>query len=287
MTRRNWADIEREAEVLARRARRAASGAVAAEMVAHAKGREFKDDGGSYDWTTAGGRAPSIGPMGTGINADEQQVFEFDARRYLCREGDPCLVANVAVRLASGQIDVSGNDISDVFMRVRYGSDNHGPLSVADFDLIDGVSVPILGRLANFSVVYPKMGTLQIPVEQPLLDISISIGVGDGQSGGTRGARRTIKVGDVGNGQTGPAAGPLPIPNFAVSAVYASNDTTTGATLQQTLSPINGSTVIALSVMSKVVEQSVAIIPGARGFSVNASQAALTRPVVVFLLDMA
>jgi hypothetical protein len=292
-----WARREAQAEEVRRRLMLAFKGAQGQEMVASARGLPFEvPQCGPGDAFEAGGRIPSAGPLGgLGYNDQppvvEQPICEWQANSELCRFGDPSFVASISVRIATGADNAPNNpqdstttDWSTAFVRVQFGSDNHGPFSTLDFDVMNGTSVPLIGRRARFALCYPvNAGSQQAPITQPLLDVSVSIGVNPGNSAGVRGARKTQIIGDVQQNATSQI---VPIPPYASSFFYMSNDATAQVTQNQTNSPVAGSAIVATSAIGKFENLAVPVGTGARGASVTAP-AALTRVRLVFLLNPA
>ena len=196
------------------------------------------------------------------------------------------LACSVNVKLSTGltgAVDVAGNDISDAFLTVEFGGGD-SDLSVFDMDLIDGTSFPAIGQL-NVYLNYPIVTGQQVPIVQPNLDISISVGTGCVGAQGAIGCRRTIKVGSLGNNA---ASAVIPIPKFAVQAVYA-NATVGVATAQfdQVISTANGAPVISSVLLGKTQAGCVPIINGARGFIVTSTQGATTLNAIIFDLSPA
>lgn len=205
----------------------------------------------------------------------------------LSREESYGLALSVNVKPSTGLtgfVDAANVDISDAFLTVEFGG-GESDLSVFDMDLIDGTSFPALGE-CNIYLNYPILvQNPQAPVIQPPLDISITVGTGCVGAQGAIGCRRTIKVGDlINNG----ASNVLPIPKFAVQAVYA--NTTIGvatAEFDQTIATVNGSAVISRVLLGKTQASMVPIINGARGFLLVSSQGATTGNAVIFDLSPA
>jgi len=197
------------------------------------------------------------------------------------------LVCSVNVKPSTGLtgfVDAANVDISDAFLTIEFGGGD-SDLSVFDMDLVDGVSFPAIGQI-NVFLNYPILvQNPQSPVVQPPLDISISVGKGCVGAQAALGCRRTIKVGGLGNNA---ASNVLPIPKFAVQAIYA-NTTIGVATAQfdQTISTANGSAVISTILLGKTQASCVPIINGARGFIVTSTQGATTGNAIIFELSPA
>jgi hypothetical protein len=277
-------------------------------------GRDLDEDPMFGDAFEAGGVAPCLIPQGgtdpgTSPRAIQcpvggYELFEWSAKStYYCErcervatiesgrcqrcngacrraEDDWVVVANVAFRLSAGQADVGTNDVSDAFLVVTFGADNHGPRSSMAVDLMNGVGVPIVGRRAQFTVFYPL--TSVNGATQPAIYVSVSIGISVGGGAGTKSPRRTVKIGDLQNNATSAVQA---IPPFAASAAYTSHDATVAATLNQLVAPLNGAAPIADSPLNKLDSADALVANGARGFTLTASGGALTRAAVVFFLD--
>jgi hypothetical protein len=177
-------------------------------------------------------------------------------------------------------------DWSDAFVQVSYGSSSGcNDAQTVDVDLMDGTALGLVARDATFAVSYP---TPQSPdpagLVQPIIDVSISIGIGSlGSGAGVRSARRTVKIGNIGNQGAGGTSGVLPIPRYAHSAIFSSADNLTTATMNQLRAPIAGSDNLSIVALGKQEGNAVPIYPGARGFTLTTATQATTA-AVIFLL---
>src|SRR5258708_19172528 len=160
-------------------------------------------------------------------------------------------------------------DWSDAFLHVVWGSGSGATDDAEmDIDLINGTSFSLIARDAQFYIHYP-IPTSPVPagLVQPVIDVSISVGIGDLGSGtGVRSARRTVKVGNTTGGN---ASGQLAIPRFAHGAILASQDATAGATLTQQRSPVTAGDTLSVATIQKQEYQSIPAFTGARGFNVT------------------
>lgn len=215
-----------------------------------------------------GGAQSNLGPK-----AERQ----FIARVCQSRNRDESfgLVCSVNVKLSGSAADIAANNISDAFLEVDFGGGDSDSSAFA-MDLIDGCSFPAIGE-CNVFLNYPINGA----VTQPPLDISVSVGKLEVGAQAALGCRRTIKA----PAELGVSA-ILPIPKFAVQAVYA-NTTVATATAQfdQLRAPIAGAVVLSSLNLGKTQATSVPIINGARAFQLTAANS--TGDAVIFNLSPA
>lgn len=202
----------------------------------------------------------------------------------------PSVVASVCVKLgvdpdptANKQIFPDGVHVnwSDAFLRVSFGSGSGGTDdSDVELDLINGDSFPLVARDAEFYCIYPKNDNPQSPIVQPIIDVSISVGIGVVGAAGERGARRSIKLGNLNSAQSNV----FPVPRYAVGAVLQSTDAATAAAvLTQRCAPVAGADILAISTIQKQEYQSVPIVNGARGFDVTTTTNATGVSVIFYL----
>jgi hypothetical protein len=175
-------------------------------------------------------------------------------------------------------------DWSAAFLRVLWGSGTgKTDMQIAELDIMDGMSFPLIARDATFTIVYPKV-TLPSGGVQPIIDVSVSVGIGTTGAQGVAGARRTVVVGDLANANPSSV---FPIPAYAVSACYASSDANASVTLNQTRSPAQGALIIGVSTIQKQEFQRVPIIQAARGFSIVGPAGGSAGNRVIFFLSLA
>ena len=252
-----------------------------------------------------GGREKSIQP-----GANSQRIFAWEMPPGLfgigrdpdgdCTDAAPTVSVTLGVQLglqanpaAPGQLitfpDGVHVDWSDAFLHVVWGSssdDDGGSTDGAemDVDLINGTSFSLVARDAQFYVSYP-IPSAPDPgnLVQPVIDVSISVGIGDlGNGAGARSARRTVKVGALNSGAT---SGVFAIPRFAHAAVLLTRDATAGQTFQQLRAPVAGADLLAVSTIQKQETQSVPIYTGARGFDlIDTTQGGSAGNAVMFYL---
>ena len=217
-----------------------------------------------------GGAQSNLGPK-----AERQFIARVCQSRN--RDLSFALVCSVNVKLSTGltgAVDVAGNDISDAFLEVDFGG---GDSDVSQFamDLIDGTSFPAIGE-CNVFLNYPKTDAMQ-----PNLDISVSVGKLEVGAQGALGCRRTIKARTVQG-----VSAILPIPKFAVQAVYANTTVATAAAqFDQLTAPLAGATILSSIALGKTQATSVPIINGARGFQLTVANT--TGDAVIFNLSPA
>jgi hypothetical protein len=219
--------------------------------------------------------------------ANLQDVGKWEMPPCMWDEGAPTVAVSVSVALGikDGQriAEEQAQDITAAFLLVKWGSGKAcQDVCTAEFDLIDGVSFPLVAHDATFYVVYPANGNVNVP--QPGLDVSVSVGLAPIGSGACRAARRTREIGDL--QQPGFVSAPFTIPNFATGAIYASSDGTATAVLTQLTAPIAGAATRSIATMGKQEFQSVPVIQGARGATLTTPAASLGNKVI-FLLSPA
>lgn len=192
--------------------------------------------------------------------------------------GAPTVSATCSVKLAAGEPDALST-WDDAFLRVRFGS---GEIDDQFLDVDLNESFPLIARNAIFYLVYPKNGEQDGVKHQPKIDVQVSIGIGTLGSSGARGARRTIKCGDIA-GQGGGTVGPFAIPPFAVSASYVSTDATATATFAQGGSATAATPLLAVNTIEKFEYRSVPVRHGARGFTLQTAVPSTGNAVVFYL----
>lgn len=238
---------------------------------------------GSPNWATKGFRAPGVRSAPAGDPRNRTHVGEWTAGPEWCDREDPVLSVSIAVSLADvsqGQsidaFSASANlDFSDAFLEISFGNDNHGPESIVDVDLIAGTAIEIVGRRANFNVVYPT--TTANGATSPLLDVSVSLGIGS--SGGVGNVpRKTVKVGAL---QQNVESLKVAIPPFAHLMSLQTTDNLAQAVLLQYGS--GNSAVLAQSTLQKAQGVEVPVANGARFVTLTAGSVATGAAVVFFL----
>jgi hypothetical protein len=239
---------------------------------------------GSPGWANRGFRAPAIGPAGDVTNRSGTQKIGEWTEEFTCEEGDPSLAVSMAVSLSDQNIAEllaagANLDFSDAFMQISFGTSNRGPESIVNIDLISGTAFSMIGNRATFWLVYPK-STAQ-NAQSPLLDISVSIGVGTGGGVGNT-PRKTQKVPDLIQNQESVK---VAIPPFAHLAMLQAKDATVQAIIKQYGS--GGAAVLSQTPIGQTPNTSVPVANGARFFTLTNTAAGTTGPAVVFLLNMA
>lgn len=215
-----------------------------------------------------GGAQSNLGPK-----AERQFIARVCQSRN--RDESFTLVCSVNVKLSGSAADVANNDISDAFLEVDFGGGDSDS-SAFSMDLIDGTSFPAIGE-CNVFLNYPPVAA----VVQPAIDVSVSVGKLEVGAQSALGCRRTIKA-PITNG----TSAILPIPKFAVQAVYA-NATVAVAAAQfdQLRAPVGGATVLSTLALGKTQATSVPIINGARAFQLTVGGS--TGDAVIFNLSPA
>ena len=176
-------------------------------------------------------------------------------------------------------------DWSAAFLRVLWGAGlGKRDMQIAELDIMDGMSFPLIARDATFIIVYPKVTGLPANGVQPAIDVSVSVGIGTTGAQGVCGARRSVLIGDLPNAN--PSA-TFPIPPYAVSASYASTAANPSVTLSQRRAPIQASTLLSVSTIQKPELQRVPIVQAARGFDIVGPIGGSAGNRVIFYLSLA
>jgi len=214
-----------------------------------------------------GGAQSNLGPK-----AERQFIARVCQSR--CRDESYGLVCSVNVKLSGSVADVAANDISSAFLEVDFGGGDSDESAFA-MDLINGTSFPAIGG-CNVFLNYPKTDATQ-----PNIDVSVSVGKYEVGAQAALGCRRTIKARTV-NG----TSAILPIPKFAVQAVYANTAIgVAAAQFDQLRAPVVGAAILSTLNLGKTQATSVPIINGARGFQLTVANS--TGDAVIFNLSPA
>lgn len=172
---------------------------------------------------------------------------------------------------------------SDASLLVTFGSSS-GCVDDSSFevDLLNGLCFSMVARDAEFYINYPVVEQQQGGIVQPIIDVSLAVGIGSEGSQGARPPRRTIKIGGLAGGAGNPSP-TLPIPRFSVGAVYVSADGTAAATFNQRAAPFAGAALLSQSTIQKQEYQSIPIVNGARGFDIFTAAGSEGNAVLFYL----
>ncbi len=245
------------------------------------------------------GKVGDIAPQPTGKGKELLFVYKRPSSCEACarEQGnvppcwDPTPTVSVSIDVETSPME-SGDpelfDASDAFLLVEFGSGFAGVKNSLELDLLNSTSLPLVAESANFYVVYPQREfDPQVPIVQPVLRVAISVGERDYGSSGPRAPRRSVLVGDLVFEDSPVVSALLPIPKYAVGAIYSSTSKTATVDMIQFSNSV-GTPNVALTrqAMLKPEYQSIPILNGARGFQILTSATAL-RTVVIFYLGPA